>query len=218
MTIHFMRVRSFCRILLEIIFRLLWSLAMPINKLSAHICCIVFVVAIFLSVAAISADCADTATVIKLNTVLRDGPSEDGEKVLLLKKKTVLALIDRENIDGWLNVIHVHTGKEGWVKSKHVSTSLSKLPDRPPVFNEQKIDEHSNPDIEIENASDKDLTLKVGQERFEIQKHTTSTVSVPPSAYKYHASAPGVFPAIGNKDFRMGYRYTWKFWIESRYR
>ncbi|MFZ4860295.1 MAG: hypothetical protein ACOYL3_28380 [Desulfuromonadaceae bacterium] len=175
-------------------------------------------VCLFLTLASNQAHCADIATVTKLNTVLRDGPSEDGEKVLLLKKKAVLALVDRENIDGWLNVIHIQTGKEGWIKAKHVSLALSKQPSRPPVFNEQKIDEYSNPEIEIENASDKDLLLKVGQERFEIQKHTTKSVSILPSDYKYHASAPGVFPAIGKKDFLTGYRYTWKFWIETRSR
>lgn len=160
--------------------------------------------------------CADIATVIKLNTVLRETPSEDGEKVLLLKKKATLALIDREDTDGWLNVIHVKSGKEGWIKAKHVSLVLSDKPTPQPVFNEQKIEDNVNPEIELENASYKDLTLKVGEDRFEIPKHTTKTVSIMPGDYKYYASAPGVFPALGNKDFRTGYRYTWKFWIETR--
>ena len=64
-------------------------------------------ISLILALANTVAHCADIATVIKLNTVLRDKPSEDGEKVLLLKKKARLALIDREDTDGWLNVIHI---------------------------------------------------------------------------------------------------------------
>lgn len=160
--------------------------------------------------------CADAATVTKLNTVLRDQPSDTGEKVLVLNKKSVLALVDIEDTDGWLNVIHVKSGKEGWVKAKHVSVTLSRTHYQKPIFAEEKIDDSTSPEIYLENASNKALTLKVGEERFEIPSNNSKTITITPGNYKYHASAPGVFPAIGKNDFRMGYRYSWKFWIERR--
>ena len=161
--------------------------------------------------------CADVATVIKLNTVMRDSPSDDAEMVLLLKKKAILALVDRDDTDGWLNVIHIKTGKEGWVKKKHVSILFSKRQNPQAVFSEEKIDEDANPEITVENASYKDLTLRVGNERFQIMKYSTKTISVVPGDHKYHASAPDVFPAIGKKSFQKGYSYTWKFWIETKW-
>ena len=191
---------------------------MHLKPIITIICIFCVGIGFLLSLTSEAAYCADTATVIKLNTILRESSSEESEKVLLLKKAAVLALIDREDSDGWLNVIDIKTGKEGWVKKKHVSLVLSNKPKPELVFNDDKIDEISNPEIEVENVSDKDLTLKVSDARFVVPKHSKKAVIVPPGEHKYHASAPNVYPAIGKNDFRTGHRYTWKFWIESRRR
>lgn len=86
-----------------------------------------------------------------------------------------------------------------------------------PIFYEEKIDDTSEPEINVKNDSYKKLTLKLGNSKFEIPANEGIKVPFSPGKFSYHASAPNTRSKSGEIIIKQGYRYSWKFWIESSY-
>ncbi len=159
----------------------------------------------------------DVGIVTVQKTQLRSEPLKDSKSVASLKQSNIVVILDREENDDWLNVLDVGTAKEGWVLKKFLKIQYTQNPSQGANFQAESIPSLITPEVAIENASYKDLNLKVGSEIHQIQAHSHKTISIEPGMYKYYASAPGVIPAIGARAFDTGTRYTWKFWIETSY-
>lgn len=159
----------------------------------------------------------DVGVVIGQKTQLSSEPLKAARSISSLKQGSIVVILDREENDGWLNVLDVKTAKEGWIPKKLLKIQHTKNPSQGANFQTEYIPNLTTPEVAIENASYKDLNLKVGSEIYPIPAHSNRTVSIDPGMYKYYASAPGVIPAIGERAFENGTRYTWKFWIETSY-
>lgn len=159
----------------------------------------------------------DVGVVLPQRTVLRSEPDKNSKSVKSLQQGSVVVILDRENTDGWLNVLDVESAREGWALKKHLKIQLTQNPSQGPNFQTEYVPSLISPEVAIENASHKDLNLKLGSDIHQIPAHSNRTVTLEPGTFKYYASAPGVLPAMGERAFDTGHRYTWKFWIETSY-
>lgn len=72
--------------------------------------------------------------------------------------------------------------------------------------------------IEITNSANRTLTLTFGGVKYVIPKDGRRTIEADGGNYEFYATAPGVRPASGVKNFAKGYKYSWDFYIVTTYR
>jgi len=158
----------------------------------------------------------DVAVVTATEANLRQGPSTADPILVKLKQGSVLALVDRQKVGGsWFNVIHVESSKEGWINSGLVKVSYTQKRQDTQLFREERAETEDNPKVVVGNDSSRTIYLKVGEERYSLPPSSERTVHPSPGTLSYYASAPGVLPAFGKKDFKAGYVYTWRFYIRT---
>jgi TPR repeat protein len=143
--------------------------------------------------------------------------SPGGETVAVLPKGTLLALVDRAPQGEWYSVIDIESGREGWVNESVVTIHLAPETESAPIFSAIALGTNSPPEVTVTNKADRKIWLRVGEQRFEIDRMASLSVSVPEGVQSYIAWTAGVIPAIGSQAFERGYAYEWEFWIETRY-
>jgi hypothetical protein len=160
----------------------------------------------------------DIGVVISDRANLREGPSTTNPVIRELQRGELVVLLSRVPVGPWYRVIHVKSSLEGWVNGNTISVRYTQKPKPPPLFQERETGSYENPDIEITNDSDKTLYLRVGDEdRIVIAAHSTQTITKPAGTYWFYAVCPGVLPAFGERSFRIGFIYTWRFYIVTTY-
>lgn len=142
-------------------------------------------------------------------------PDPNGAVVRNVTANDVLVLVDRTPSNGWFDVIDVRSGKEGWVNQDDVQISLTKHPERAAQFTEENLGSNDPPDVLVENTTGGMMTLKIGEKKYTVQPGSTLTVSLPAGTYSYYATEAGLIPAFGQDDWKLGYRYTWKFYVKT---
>jgi curved DNA-binding protein CbpA len=111
-----------------------------------------------------------------------------------------------------------HPTKKNIRKKKlNVATAPAKDEQSATIFKEEKIDDTSEPEINIKNDSYANISLKIGTQSYEISSKDELKMPFTPGNYKYHASATGVRSKSGEINIKQGYRYSWKFWIVAGY-
>ncbi len=73
--------------------------------------------------------------------------------------------------------------------------------------------------IVIKNSSEKTITLRLEGDETQslaIPPYKTKSITIASGTYNYFASAIGVQPASGTKNFKKKFRYTWEFIIVRR--
>lgn len=150
---------------------------------------------------------------------LRESPSTEAAKLMILKANADLYVIDRASEEnGFLEVTDIKTDTTGWVPvSAILFKSKIKTQGQSP-FTGRNLGNQDPPLIEVENKSSIRITLVVGGSPMEILPQSKTEFRLEPGGYSYRASAPGVIPSAGNHNFQRGHKYTWSFWIETRRR
>jgi hypothetical protein len=159
----------------------------------------------------------DLAIPTRSTVSLLDGHESTSSLIRVVSERNVLVLLERVPQNGWYNVIDVQSGKEGWVKENDVKISLTNHPRPQARFTEDYVGSDTAPDVVVLNQTSGDLSLKVEGTFYTLKPHAQLPVSVPAGTFSYYATEPGVIPAQGRQEFKRGYRYTWKFWIETSY-
>jgi hypothetical protein len=145
---------------------------------------------------------------------MMDGPSPNATQILTIGARDTLALIERQPTNGWFNVIHVRSGKEGWVNGADVRLAFTTHPLPPPVFSEEYVGRDAAPVLKVINKTDRELSLRIDDSRYTVASGKSLEVSHPGGACKFFASAPGAIPLSGTREWKRGHRYEWTFWIE----
>lgn len=158
----------------------------------------------------------DLAVVIASKANLRERADISSEVVQELERGNLLALIDRTPINSWYNVIHVRSGKEGWIKQNLVDVKYTQKPRPAPIFEERRVASDRNPELIIENGTDRILSLRLGEKLLTIAPNSQQTVSVPPGNYRFYGSVPNALPTFGEREFPKGIIFTWRFYIVRR--
>lgn len=94
-----------------------------------------------------------TAVVISKQANLRNGPSSSRAVLLKVEKDDALTLVSRERAGPWYNVIHVRSGKVGWINGNAIklleTQAQSTIPQPPreaaPTSPAPKIERSSTP-------------------------------------------------------------------------
>ncbi|MGP8250786.1 MAG: SH3 domain-containing protein [Terracidiphilus sp.] len=159
----------------------------------------------------------DVASPTYSHVSLMDTPDTNGAVVRSVTANDVLVLVDRTPSNGWYDVIDVRSGKEGWVSQDDVQISFTKHPEQAAKFTEEYTGSDDPPEISVENATSGVLNLKVDGNFYSVQPNSTISISLSGGSSSYYATEPGAIPAMGKKDFERGYRYSWRFWIETSY-
>lgn len=161
----------------------------------------------------------DIGVVIADRVNLRERPSTTSPVVRELQRGELVVLLSRVPIGPWYRVIHFKSGLEGWINGNTIRVRYTEKPKPPPVFQERETGSYENPDIQITNDSDKTLYLRVGDDdRITIAAHSTQTITKPAATYWFYAVCPGVLPAFGERTFKIGFAYSWRFYIVTTYR
>jgi hypothetical protein len=159
----------------------------------------------------------DLAVPTSLPISLRKDPSSSSAQILRVNDRDLLVLVDREPTQGWYDVIDVHSGKEGWVSQDEVRIQFTSHPKPDAKFSVEYTGTDSPPDVLVENETESVLSLKVGEDHRYIQPRSHLQIHVPLGTFRFYASVPDVLPASGTQTFERGSRYSWKFWVETRF-
>jgi hypothetical protein len=156
----------------------------------------------------------DLGVVVVSKANLREEPNTSSRVIRQLQNGEIVVLISGVPTGSWYNVIHVDSSEEGWINNSTIKIKYTERRKSPPVFQERETGTIDDPRIEITNDSNRPLYLKLGDsDRFLISPREMKILSRQPGKYDFYASSPGVIPALGEKDFRAGITYQWRFYI-----
>lgn len=148
---------------------------------------------------------------------LREGPGTEYKIIASLKTKTQIFLVSLETKDEFYSIIDIGTNKSGYVHKKYVTIG-KELPQSEGGFTPSGSSGQENPEVEILNNTSQTMTLRLNSETYTFKPGEKKTLSLSVSFYSFIASAPGVIPNYGRKKFESNIRYTWEFYIRTRYR
>lgn len=158
----------------------------------------------------------DFALVTARQANIREYPSLDGRILFRAKRGDALAVIDREPTGTWHHVILIETAVEGWMDESVIVIRFTKKPRPSPIIQSERTGTIEQPDIEVINDAYIDLNLKIGSILYVIPRRQRRTLTLQAGHHRFYGYAPGVSPAMGEKVFELGHRYTWTFWVETR--
>jgi hypothetical protein len=161
---------------------------------------------------------ADIAIVTAAQASVRSKPNAAAVPIATVPRSGMLALVSRAKNGPFYNVIHVQTGKEGWVNGSDVRVFFTKVKKQSSGFQASRTRGDKNPQVIIANNTDREMSLKIGESRFSVPAGAKKTVILPPGNHSYYASVPGVMPAFGSRAFDKGNAYTWSFSIRTTVR
>jgi len=146
---------------------------------------------------------------------LRNGPGTTYGIIKQLPAGTPILVYSATQENGFYKVMDIDTGIDGYI-----SRSLVELDEVIPEQSEGKDpfnrieSPEANPQLEIVNNTSRTLTLTLNNEKYTFGPREAKSITISPGRYRYIASAAGVLPNIGNKNFESYSKYTWTFYIE----
>jgi len=154
----------------------------------------------------------DVGLIVKSSPLLASPDDSDHIDTLSPGDWTVLA--SREPINGFVSIIKLSTGRQGWVAQDNIDIRYTPKPNKPVDLTTASTAVDNPPVIDIVNESDSDIYLHVtGETEEHIPAHRHSELQLRPGVLSFNASAPGIIPLFGNTAFLSGNRCTWKFWV-----
>lgn len=143
----------------------------------------------------------------------RAGPGSDYEIISSLKPGTQIFISSLEADDDFYNIIDIKTDKEGYVHKSFVK--VGKIISESDGSFIAASGESSGDDTEVNvfNNTNITMTLKLNTEAYRFNPQETKNIVLTPGDYSFRASAPGVVPSIGIKNFKINGAYKWQFYI-----
>lgn len=138
-----------------------------------------------------------------------------GNSILRMSNNDELAIVRRPDSGDYIRVIHIESGKNGYVLKKNISLYYTKKPkSSESPFSERRTASYKNPEITVSNTTDRTLNLSVGSSELKLIPNESRTLILEEGNYDFFASAARVRPSIGNKYFSKGVIYSWTFYIK----
>jgi len=127
-----------------------------------------------------------------------------------------IASLDTEN--DFYSIIDIASNKEGFVHKSYVTIGKQLPESEGGLFTPSGSTDSENPEVEIFNNTNRTMTLKLNSESHIFKPKEKRSLTLSPSTYSFIASAPGVIPNYGNETLEGNTRYSWEFYIVTRYR
>jgi hypothetical protein len=143
----------------------------------------------------------------------RSGPGTEYSIISSLSKNAQIFIVSLETENDFYNIIDIETDTEGYVNKAFIK--VGKLVDQSNGSFIAASGSSSNNDSEanIYNNTNITMTLKLNAEVYRFSPQETKNITLTPGNYDFRASAPGVMPKVGTKDFENNRIYTWQFYI-----
>jgi hypothetical protein len=149
---------------------------------------------------------------------LREGPGSEFKVLSSLKPKTQIFIVSLEDENGYYSVIDIRTNKSGYVNKSYVSVGKELPKSEGGLFTPSGSSSQADPEVEIFNNTSLTMTLKLNSESFTFKPKEKKTLTLSSISYSFIASAPGVIPNYGSEALESNTKYTWQFYIVTRYR
>jgi len=147
----------------------------------------------------------------------RSEPSKTGEVISSLKAGTQIFIISSESENDFYNVIDINTNKEGYVHKSFVKFGELVQKSQGGLFTPNGASSSYDPELAIYNNTSKTLTLKLNSTIYSFNPYERKTITLSTGLYDYRASAPGVLPNIGTESVQSNTKYSWEFYIQTKY-
>lgn len=152
------------------------------------------------------------------NLNFRAGPGTSYDIIKKIPANSTVYIFSKTDYSGFYKSIDVESGKVGWLAKDLVRWSKSLDTSSSGGFSSLGETGEYNSELKITNKSAKTITLVIAEETFYISPNSTITEFIEPGNKSFTASAPGVIPNSGYKNFVSNNGYGWTFWIETRRR
>jgi hypothetical protein len=147
----------------------------------------------------------------------RSVPSKTGEVISSLKAGTQIFIISSDLENDFYSVIDINTNQEGYVHKSFIKLGDAVERNQGGLFSPDGKSSSNEPELAIYNNTSKTLTLKLNSVRYSFYPQERKTITLSAGIYEYIASAPGVMPNIGTETVRSNNKYSWEFYIQTKY-
>ena len=154
---------------------------------------------------------AETTTILNL----RECPSTNCDILANIPKgSAVFTKIDSN--DDFVKILYIDKDLYGYVSKKFLSNFKEVKVDKEGVLKVVgKSNQTYNSEVEIENRTNKHVTINIGSSIYKYYPHEKRTITLSPGTYDITASSPGLLPYIGNDKIDAGKKYSWYFYIKT---
>jgi hypothetical protein len=143
----------------------------------------------------------------------REGSSSDDNIISSLKPKTQIFIVSLETENDYYNVIDIATDIEGYVHKSYVKVGKLVNKSNGSFISASGNSASYDAEATIFNNTTITMTLKLNDEVYRFSPKETKNITLTPGDYDFRASAPGVVPNVGVKNFENNRTYTWQFYI-----
>jgi len=143
----------------------------------------------------------------------REGPSTLDNIISSLKPNTQIFIISLETENDYYNIIDIGTDKEGYVNKSFIKVGKLIEKSNGSFISASGNSSNNDSEAKIFNNTSITMTLKLNTEVYRFSPKETKNIILTPGDYDFRASAPGVVPNVGVKNFENNRTYTWQFYI-----
>ena len=156
-------------------------------------------------------DGVDYGTVQSATALFQDS-SASSPQVGPLAPGAVVVLVSREPSNGFLDVIKISTGREGWVRRNRVKIHYTNHHNPEIQLSSDASNGVGDPTLNIKNNSERDLYLRISSlPEIDVPGYSSKQVTVSPGVHGYNASSANVLPQFGQSAFATGMVYSWTY-------
>ena len=148
----------------------------------------------------------------------REGAGKDFPVISSLKVGSQIFIVSLETENDFYNIIDIATDKEGYIHKSFVKIGQEVEKNEQGMFTPSGQTTNFNPEIEIYNNTNLNLTLKLNKDIYYFAPQQKKTLTMLPGTCSYRASAPNVIPNIGTEFIQSNQGYTWQFYITTERR
>lgn len=155
---------------------------------------------------------------VKKKTILRQEPSSSSTLLLTLNPGDQIYIESLETINGFYNVIDIETNTEGFISESNIKIGEVVEKSKGRLFSPSGKINSYDPEVEIYNNTNMDLTLKLNDVVYRFSPKEQHTLKLSSGYYEFRASAPGVIPVSGNENLQSNMGYSWEFYVITQRR
>lgn len=159
---------------------------------------------------------------VTTNLNLREGPSSQYDIIGKMPKNSYFVAIMPDGMETYsgMFVYGLYVGKDvyGYVCETYLDVVEEIETDQGGVLSKVGESYGYDPEVEITNSSNAKITVRIDDTNYPFNPHQVRTIICSPGKVSIFASSPGVIPYSATDYISSNCRYTWKFYIETRYR
>ncbi len=145
----------------------------------------------------------------------RNGPGTEYGLISSIKPGTQIFIVSLDTENDFYNIIDIANDREGYVHKSYVKVGKVVSRSNGGFIAATGNASGNDSEAKIFNNTNITMTLKLNAEVYRFSPKETKNITLTPGDYEFRASAPGVLPNVGAKNFDTNRAYTWEFYITT---